>query len=450
MISLFDTYNQASWDLQYSLVRSGYELTTIVVEDDGFLPEDVTSPYLYYTGFEGIKGRALYFNQLSVPDYWEIRGHSTHGEIFHLSQKRGQIHYAEPQHLRLVKAVDWFDEVGRRCVTDRYNRVGYRYAQTIYLLDGQLATTTYFDAVGREVIVEHHLTGDILLNQEGRVLHFNHRSEFVRHYLRQAGLDLRSILYNSLSIPFLTVFYMEEEGEDLLFWQEEIGDAIPGNMKLLLEKKGRSTKIVVQRRQVYERLLSLLSEEEKELVTYLGYLYPFKRQEKEMGQALILTNSDQIEEVEHFVKHHTDLTVHIGAVTEMSSRLMGLSRYSNVRLYPTISVEKARELFRLSSIYLDINHQGEILSAIRTAFEHQLVVLGFDSTIHQPRYMAKELVFSTAQLEAMDEQLRCLHRDKEALTYWLDIQQHAADTASVEDYQLLLEKRSYDGSKAID
>lgn len=54
MINLFESYSQGSWDLHYSLIVAGYANTTVCLSDDGFLPSDVTSPYLYFTGFDKV------------------------------------------------------------------------------------------------------------------------------------------------------------------------------------------------------------------------------------------------------------------------------------------------------------------------------------------------------------------------------------------------------------
>lgn len=110
MINLFEDYSQGSWDLHYSLIVAGYVNTTVCLSDNGFLPSDVTSPYLFFTGFDKVQGSALYFNQVPVPDYWEILGTNSNAEIFRFDKKRGHIHYAHPAHQRLVKAVDWYDE----------------------------------------------------------------------------------------------------------------------------------------------------------------------------------------------------------------------------------------------------------------------------------------------------------------------------------------------------
>ena len=65
MINLFENYSQGSWDLHYSLIVAGYVNTTVCLSDDGFLPSDVTSPYLYFTGFDRFK--VLHFTLIRYP-----------------------------------------------------------------------------------------------------------------------------------------------------------------------------------------------------------------------------------------------------------------------------------------------------------------------------------------------------------------------------------------------
>ena len=65
MINLFESYSQGSWDLHYSLIVAGYANTTVCLSDDGFLPSDVTSPYLYFTGL--IRFRGLPFTLIKCP-----------------------------------------------------------------------------------------------------------------------------------------------------------------------------------------------------------------------------------------------------------------------------------------------------------------------------------------------------------------------------------------------
>ena len=50
MIQLFDYYNQETQDLHDSLLAAGYDCPTIVIEANGFLPDDMISPYTYFSG----------------------------------------------------------------------------------------------------------------------------------------------------------------------------------------------------------------------------------------------------------------------------------------------------------------------------------------------------------------------------------------------------------------
>lgn len=397
MINLFDTYNQASWDLHYSLLVSGYNNPTVVINDDGFLPEDVTSPYLFFTGFDPkIKDQALYFNQVPVPKFWEIRGNNTGAEIYDYHTKKGQIHYTEPAHKRLVKSVDWFDEKGVTRATDRYNKQGYRFSQVVYNRDGQAVLTSYFDQDGKEVLVEHHGTGDITLNYQGKVYIFKTRVDFIIFYLRATTFNLDRIFYNSLATPFMVAHHLGGQGRDVLFWQEKLGDAIPGNMDFLLRGKSRQTQVAMQDGDTYQKAQSLLADEQKALVGQLGLMYPTSRTNRGQKEALILTNTDQVEELEKLVKELPELTFHIGALTEMSSRLTDMGQYANVKLYPNIATTTVKKLYQDCDIYLDINKGNEILSALRKAFENQQLIMAFDTTAHKRQYTAKHHIYATA------------------------------------------------------
>ena len=48
MINIFDNYHFNSQLLHRSLKLAGYQHLTICLEDDGFLPDDVTSPYQFF------------------------------------------------------------------------------------------------------------------------------------------------------------------------------------------------------------------------------------------------------------------------------------------------------------------------------------------------------------------------------------------------------------------
>ncbi|WP_164682797.1 hypothetical protein [Streptococcus hyointestinalis] len=78
MIKLYDWLIQDSLALDYSLNQAGFSGQTIVINENGFLPEGMTSPYSYFCGFEKSENRLpLYFNELPVPAFWQIAGNNS-------------------------------------------------------------------------------------------------------------------------------------------------------------------------------------------------------------------------------------------------------------------------------------------------------------------------------------------------------------------------------------
>ena len=250
MIRLFEWLTQESLDLHYSLEESGIHGTSIVLNDDGFLPEGIISPYTFFCEVE-MDGSPLYFNQLEVPYLWQITGTNIEGEIWNRSSKRGVIHYHEPKYLRFVQSVDWLYPDGSIYMTDHYNKYGWVFARTYFFSDQQVSHKKYYTKSGQEVLSENILTGDILLNWKGKVYHFTKKVDFFLFYFKKSGLDLSSIWYNSLGMPFLISYYLGGEGRDILFWQENLADQLPGNMQIIFSgRTSRTKKVIVQDRYI--------------------------------------------------------------------------------------------------------------------------------------------------------------------------------------------------------
>ena len=210
MIQLFDVYNQESQDLHYSLTEAGLSDLAVVIEPDGFLPDGVVSPFTYYLGYDS--GKPLYFNQVPVPDFWEIAGNNQFGTINDLNQERAVIHFADGLQARLVKKVEWKTPAGRIFQVDHYNRFGACFAKTTFDASGQAIMTSYRNVDQKEVILENHVTDDILLTLEGQGLrHFSGRVAFIIDFLQGLKVNLDHLLFNSLSTSFLTSFHFPEK-----------------------------------------------------------------------------------------------------------------------------------------------------------------------------------------------------------------------------------------------
>lgn len=88
-----------------------------------------------------------------------------------------------------------------------------------------------------------------------------------------------------------------------------------------------------------------------------------------------------------------EFNFHIAAITEMSPKLMHYDQYANVYLYPSINMAMVNELYQLCDIYLDINESNEILNAVQRAFDHELLIIGYQQTAHNAKITPTEHLF---------------------------------------------------------
>jgi accessory sec system glycosyltransferase gtfB len=397
MLNLFDSYSRESQDLLHSLQESGYQQPTVVLEPNGFLPDGVESPFIYFLGKPSSKKRGRFFNEVKVPDFWEISGDNSMGRISYYGQEKARIYYHAESYKRIVERVEWLDAKGQLVLVERYDQYGRHIATTTCGAEGQQLVTTYFEA-GVERLTENHQTGDLILTLPKQAMRiFKSRLDFYVFYLEYRGFNLDRVIYNTLAMSFNVSLRLGNKGlagQDLLVWQEPLNDSLPGNMQLILGNGAvRTKKILIPQTDTYHRALQLAPQAQHGYFGPLGYIYDFVVKEDIRKDAFVLTNSDQIEALAFLVEQAPDVTFRVAALTEMSPSLLSMVRYPNVVLYQNISQDRIKEVLRMSSIYLDINHYGEVQGIVRKAFEHQQVILGFAHTLHDSRYIAKENVF---------------------------------------------------------
>lgn len=430
VVLLFETYHDDSRSLHDSFKQAGCFYPAVVIDEDGFLPEDVQSVFGYFLGdfrnAPGSFGRPRYFNQIPIPDYWEISGNNATGKVNDLQHDRARIFYAMPYHKRLVRIVDWLDDRGVVRYSDHYNRYGAVFARTTFNAKGQKATKSYFSADGKEIIVENFVTGDIILNEGNQALIFHSKVDFIVHFFQVTGYDRARVFFNSLSIPFFVSNRLPQNGKrDILFWQEPVSDAIPGNMQMILNNQApRAGLVYVQKKAAFTRLIELGAP--AAMVKQKGFIYPFVRENRNRPAALICTNSDQIEQLETIVTALPKLQFHIAALTEMSSKLMAMERNANVHLYPAVRQEMADSLFERCDFYLDINHAGEILSAVQTAFLHNQAIFAFRNTLHNANFIPGEFIYAPENCAQLIRDLRAQMDYRDLLEEHLEKQRDAA------------------------
>lgn len=440
---LFDSYLEDGRKLLESLRKIGVDCPAAAIDDDGFLPDGVESVYGSFLGeyekSEEIPGRPRYFNEIKVPDYWEISGNNSNGQIHDLYRLRGKIFYMEPAHKRLVKVVDWYDERGIVRSSDHYNKYGALYARTIFNAKGQKVNKSYFDAKGREIIVENYVTRHITLNEGSMIKIFQNKTDFVIYYMKANGLESRNLLFNSLSVPFFVSERLDKtDGQDILFWQEPVGSEIPGNMQIILQNRSNRTRhIFVQKAAAYERLLALGAPSEK--LHKLGFIYQYERKNTLGKDVLICTNSENVAHAHQIVKALPQLHFHIAAITEMSTKLLTVGAYDNVTMYPCVKNSILDELFHKCDLYLDINHEGEIVSAVSRAFLNDQLIYAFKETLHNTVYVAKEHIYAEDNVKELIAQLQRVTQDAAYMEQQLDVQKAGALAETEEHFKEIIE-----------
>lgn len=280
------------------------------------------------------------------------------------------------------------------------------------------------------------MTHDIILNRGGKVYIFKNKVELILKLLEELEAMGSRIFFNSLSTPlFVSERMPEGRKEDVLFWQEGARNDIPGNMQLILSGQSRRARVIyVQKRESYEKLVKLGAS--KEVISPLGFVYGYKRKNTFKNKALICTNSDRIEKCEELIKALPDMHFSIAAITEMSSKLMSLSRYDNVTLYPGARTGIIDELFDACDYYLDINHEAEILSAVKQAFLHEQLILGFKQTLHNKIFVPAVHVFDSH--EGMIAFLKRVMGREEVIREQIDLQKKEAMSEEAAAYAALL------------
>ncbi len=443
MILLTERMDRDTKALAFSLKQAGYSCPLISIYEDGFLPEGFISPYgSYLYGDQTYEEKPVYFDEIKIPKFWEIKGTGSNTEVFELHHKRAKAYYAEPKIKRYVRVVDWFDEDGRVRLSDHYNRYGHRFAQTVLDEEKKPLIKTYFTPDGKEKIVENLQVGTVILMEEDGMKFFKDKQDFVIHFLKEKGYAQDRIFFNSLGLPFQISLRLGREGilaDDILFWQEDIKDAVPGNMQMIFRgEAARIKKVAVQKKNALEKLKKLAPSREG-VYSGLGFIYDFKKENGGTPNILIFTNSDQIEHLQELVENLPMYMFRIAAVTEMSSKLLSMASYKNVRVYPNIPPKKVEPMMMEADYYLDINRGGEILNATEEAFLHNLVMIGFEETVHNRNCIAPENMCKAEEFQVLINTLKLMLEDPGYKEELLSLQWEHGMREEAENYCRLIE-----------
>lgn len=325
----------------------------------------------------------LHMTQLPLPRFWEVL---SSGDIVAEGNKKGKI-YCSPQWPQMVEVVEWYDNKGICCARDHYDLSGTCFHREIWsggkkeidiygqenqeqlYLFSSHDRALYREANGREeglssideaikFILDKHLsTGDCIVLSDISLL-----------------MDMPNLSSNQI------MFYIREDlsAEDISYLKERCGKLLIRDLKFKTDNMN----------------LPLIY-----LPTFLGVFREF------CPHILILTDTQELEQIEVLVSALPDFEFHIAALTVMGGRLLDLDCLANVHLYPGLSREIYEKLLQTCSIYLDISHAQEILDGSRAALENGMILYAFKETCHQPDFYATDHVFSRDCIAEMIDEL---------------------------------------------
>ncbi|RIN29059.1 accessory Sec system glycosylation chaperone GtfB, partial [Staphylococcus succinus] len=164
MINLFERFDSKTQVLYKSLQLAGHQNYTIVIHDDGFLPDNITSPYQFFANNPtSANDKSMFFNGIEIPKYWEIEGNNDEAWIKDMGEIRGKIVYQKQYKSRIVNRVEWLDKNGKVRFIDYYTKNGIKFSQTVLDENGKAILKKYMNREGKEVIYENYITKDIVL-----------------------------------------------------------------------------------------------------------------------------------------------------------------------------------------------------------------------------------------------------------------------------------------------
>ncbi len=376
MLIFFDKYTENVEKVRETMRGTGCEEKIAVLQDNGFLPSGVTSPYeffVYRDRQEALTEKDLFYNFIELPEFWEVRLTGWTGGIFDMGREKARIYFKEPAEKRNVQRVEWHMENGWVYKIDYYNRYGLKYASEFLSPEKNVESRVFYSDKNQEIVVEQPVNHMISLLKNGAVRGlFDSYAGFVAQYLKEAGF----------------------EDERILFVQEEKTFEL---FSLASDERNRWTSVWFANDELLNKYIGMGGKNG-------GRFYTMPEQYREnqaRGEALILTASDRIENLEYLIGELPDMMFHIAAHTQVSDKLRGLAELDNVKVYPQISVQNLNMLWNTCDFYLDINHYREIYDAVDTAHMKNMLIMGFDNTAHHRELMAGECIYAEDEGEKM-------------------------------------------------
>ncbi|MBB5887407.1 hypothetical protein [Lactovum miscens] len=427
---LTELYNQATRRFLYSLNKASIPYLHINVVYGGFEPLTVLNPIAHAIGADQLPDKALHFNEIKVPKFFEIRNiDGLKAEILQGDLLRGYIFYIANSK-RIVKKVVWLNLEGKFTVAFRYNRQGFKYADVLYNQEGKPIKEIYYDANGNKVLTFDLLSRSIIRHTQRNDKIYPDISFFVKEFIEEYSSSFDEIIINSMSTPFLVSKEIPKIPSTLYF-QERISDELPANMKLILSVRTSTYRILFENINELAKIEKIMKpyEEGRIGLAYLGQIENIRRSIKQHRSFLTVTLSDQILYDEGLADYlsKSGATWTIAAPSNVSEKLRNLAKkHSNVRLLEAISLKNLLALLLENDVYLDLNQGAEWENVVQRAYLEGLLVIG-DRTVAKSQ--ANELITET------QTQISELISKSDYSEYLHTLHEKKGKPSSVHDYQ---------------
>lgn len=425
MINLFETFDTNSLDLIRSQLYADFNIKAIVIKDNGFTPDQIDSPVKFFCNLPKV-GHALYFNKVPFPKYWRIESKQQKANVYDLDKKRAEIIYNPANNFHEVMEVRFLNQANQISWVNHYNNHGFLFAKTYYL-NNQPALKKYFNKEKREVIIQNLKTNNICLNFKQNQYHFENIQDFILFYLNLRNFNLDQILFNSVNFAQMFNSKLNTKDHNIFICSNT------QDLDKLVSVKSIKHVLFTNYR-TWQNAQNKLPKDHREY-DFLGTIYPHPRSNHLKPNALILTNSDQIEGLEQIVKLMPNLQVNIASITTMSNKLLGFKKYNNVSLYPNVNYQKIAELFNICDVYLDINYQNEILNGVRSAFEQNMLITGFDNTLHNKQYVADSAIFKQDEVKQLADFVKSALASPANMQKCIDLQRKTAGDVAIDQFK---------------
>lgn len=398
MIVVFDKYTDNTRKLLETMQSAALDVKVVVLNDDGFLPRGILSPYAYYTygkEEEILEEKDLFFDFIEVPEFWEIRAVGLYGGIYDMGCKKADIYFTDPIEKRNVKRVEWCMENGWKYKIDHYNKYALKYASEFLDIDGNVESKVFYSGRNQEMVVEQPQNDVVTLLEGGKTrAFFVSYAEFLAYYMEEIGAGEKRVLFVENDEGFQCLEY---KSGDRSMW-EYVWFPSDGLLNKYVNMGGKN-----------------------------GYCFCNIPKEypanSAKGEALVLTASDRLERIEELIHELPEVTFHIAASTQVSDKLRRLGEHENVKVYPQISKGDLNALWDKCDFYLDINYFQEVQNAIDTAQQKNLLIMGFENIIHNKKLITEECVFPSQDFSKFTSFIKTVMQNPDLMKRLLEKQQ---------------------------